>query len=197
MRPEVGLAAAALGLLLASLLAASVFWVERFDPSHRAAALLKAERLGKRGLPLVVKVNSHPAAGKSTFIREKRGRFRGSDLLDFDDEKGRGGPEDVRGLVSDPPERSTVLFGACEVQADDPRVIVVGVVPPYSRARRNVRKRRREGGTGRLADIAYVYRKRKGCLRKLRWGSLGIWPTFEEALTSLADAYGRGEAKAP
>ena len=44
----------------------------------------KIKTIKKRGLPLLIKVNSHPCSGKSTFIKSCDGYYNGCKMYDFD-----------------------------------------------------------------------------------------------------------------
>jgi len=48
----------------------------------------KLQHLKQTNKPLLIKINSHPCAGKTTFIKEKAGQYLGVTLLDFDDYQG-------------------------------------------------------------------------------------------------------------
>ena len=45
----------------------------------------KIRTIKKKGLPLLIKINSHPCAGKSTFIKHYNNYYNGCKLYDLDD----------------------------------------------------------------------------------------------------------------
>ena len=45
---------------------------------------VKIKKIKKKGLPLLIKINSHPCAGKSTFIKKHNGCYKDCKLYDFD-----------------------------------------------------------------------------------------------------------------
>ena len=45
---------------------------------------VKIKKIKEKGLPLLIKINSHPCAGKSTFIKKYNGCYKDCKLYDFD-----------------------------------------------------------------------------------------------------------------
>ena len=44
----------------------------------------KIRNIKKKGLPLLLKINSHPCAGKTTFVNRHKGFYKGCKIYDFD-----------------------------------------------------------------------------------------------------------------
>ena len=87
---------------------------------------------------LLIKVNSHPCAGKSYFIRTNKGTYRGCKLFDFDAFRG---PDRSSKLLLKKTS-SSVLFGAADSELEDfEDVIYINVFPPIDQLTQQIKKR--------------------------------------------------------
>ena len=93
-------------------------------------AVGKAKRLAIDGKPLLIKMNSYPTSGKSTFINTHNHMYRNCRLFDFDDFEG---DQKTISLLLDKSKRNKktnmILFGTNSDYRDDVDVIFISVVP--------------------------------------------------------------------
>ena len=110
----------------------------------------KIRTIKKKGLPLLIKINSHPCAGKSTFIKHYNNYYNGCKLYDFDDS--------VKEKTSDfllKKKCNSILFGCSGTKSHDPKakdydihenVVYVFIFPKLNHLYNNIVHRQLERG---------------------------------------------------
>ena len=69
---------------------------------------IKIQTIKKQGKPLLIKINSHPCAGKTTFIKRHSGNYNSCKMYDFDNfQEGKNKCSDM--LIEK--KRNSILFG--------------------------------------------------------------------------------------
>ena len=121
------------------------------NPTVYERLATKIHQLKETNKLLLIKVNSHPCAGKSFFIDQNKGNFMGCDLRDHD-ALGRGykGPRNSSFLTREALQNRTTshhtaMLGSAKIgkkrdkKYDD--VVTIYVIPPLTTVERNVKKR--------------------------------------------------------
>ena len=150
-----------------------------------------------RGLPLRIKVNSHPCAGKTFFLVHHKRGFLGMRLLDFDDFHGARRTS----ILLQSYNRSVALLGSAHQEPQNlTDVAYIYVVPTRERLKKNI-KRRKWGGrrrqkqhdTSTWSNETHILRLRARALSKVfaKGGAQRepVFYTFEEGLRFCVDAY--------
>ena len=112
----------------------------------------KIKSIKKKGLPLLIKVNSHPCGGKGAFIDRNNGVYKGCTLYDFDDfPEGDGKKSDM--LLKE--KSNSILLGCSGGNIERPNnrekdydihenVIYIFVIPKLERLYKNIVMRQLE-----------------------------------------------------
>lgn len=113
-------------------------FIEDYDVDYSSKIYINLKNkiftLKKENKPLLIKINSHPCSGKSTFIREHNKKYKNLILYDMDDET----DIDMRKsfLIADKKD-NCVLFGAIEKERFDD-VIYIYVMPKLQELYKNI-----------------------------------------------------------
>ncbi len=171
---------------------------------------LRAEivRLKVEDKPLLVKINSHPCAGKSYFIESNNRTYRGLHLIDFDWHLHGGANRTSELLLNF--QFSAALFGTAiqedvfELDGGNEKtrfgdVIYLHVLPPKNVLEERIQKRLEEhdGNAVGWANPEAIYEARSKALSHVCEGKHQfepLFPTFEEALQFCVDTYNGIEA---
>ena len=157
----------------------------------------KIQTMKRTGSPLLIKINSHPCAGKSTFIQRHQGTYRNCQVLDFDSYTGARRTSDLLLSFTKP----TALLGTND---NDPRrhhtVAYVYVTPRLAQVQAQLKSRQRSWGKASgWANASIVLAVRKRLLDEVFQGATQTEPlfwSFQEALDFCLDAY-TNEAEVP
>jgi len=131
----------------------------------------KINEIKNASKPLLIKVNSHPCAGKSFFITKNKSIFMGITLRD-QDALGYGykGRKVSSYLVSDGIKGNHVMLGSAKVnnlEIDDKKyedVVYICVLPPLTIVERHVKKRQQIKNINKRRkwyQLGYVTDKRR------------------------------------
>lgn len=160
----------------------------------------KIYNLKQGGKPLLIKINSHPCAGKSTFIRKYKGWYWGTKLLDFDDYKG----ENRTSSLLQSYNTNTALFGSGDNkhrwhdlgQDDEGKfndVVYVYVTPRLKQAKAQIISRQASvGSKGGWANTTRIMAARANLLSGVFSGGIQVLPlfySFRESLDFCIGAY--------
>jgi len=153
-----------------------------------------------QGKPLLIKVNSFPCAGKSTFIKHHKGTYQNITLLDYDGQQ--NGNRTSAGLLRF--KSNTALFGSAFMLRNGrnnfgrrsnstndvgtyENVVYVHVIPRLARVMSNIQARQhsRRNGT-RWSDPRNVLRERDAALAIVFEGGIQVAPLFSNFGAALA-----------
>ena len=183
--------------------------VSKINFSSPIYSRLRAEisRLKVEKKPLLIKINSHPCAGKSYFIKSMNHTYRGLRLIDFDWHRGSNRTSELLMTF----ESSAVLFGTA-IQADTSElagenektkfgdVMYVHVLPLIAILKERIKKRlkQRGGNASGWANPDAIFAARSKALLHVFEGKHQFEPlfsSFEEALQFCVDAFESGYTK--
>jgi len=152
--------------------------------------------------PLLIKVNSHPCAGKSFFISKNNSTFMGITLRDHDGlGYGYKGPKVSSYLVSDGIKGNHVMLGSAKVgrEIDDKKyedVVYIYVLPPLTIVEGNVKKRQQLKKKRMWDQLGPVTDKRRESLNYAIKDEMLVEPlfaTFEEGLEFCINTYNNAD----
>ena len=149
-------------------------------------SILKARRLNKENKPLLIKINSYPSAGKTTFINKYNGVYRGCKLIDYDnlDKNGKQLTTDVFKTF---PNAPCILFGLNDGTSEKEDIIYMGVFPSFRDTYRNVRRRIFQLEKGYWSNPIYILENRRWHFKKSQHDYIAS--DFKTPIDVVIDAY--------
>ena len=146
-------------------------------------AIDKAGRLAREKKPLLIKMNSYPSGGKSTFIKKYNSVYRGCQLLDFDKYKG---DQRTIALFDGTSKTHKILFGSNNDYDENADVIFISVFPSFYNSCRNIYYRQFEDTV--WVDPVKILKERLEMFNTVQ-NQQHIASTFKSPIDVVIDAY--------
>ena len=140
---------------------------------------------------MLIKINSHPCSGKTSFIKQHHGIYKGIMLLDFDDYDGINKTSRVlHEFNPDAVKTDVAMLGnnASEEKygvEHSANIKYVTVLPPISDINRNITSRKMLGNNRKWSNEKKIYLSRENTYRLAVKYSEPIFCSFQDALDSL------------
>lgn len=137
----------------------------------------KIKTLKMQGKPLLIKINAHPCAGKTTFISKYKGAYLGCELLDFDNYSGNNRTSSLL----QPLKTNTVLFGTYNAtyHGKFDNVVYIYVTPRLEQVKAQIVARQKERKTtSGWANATAVLKRRATLLSHVFKDRVQVEPFF-------------------
>lgn len=165
------------------------------DPQVYANLTKRIRRVKRARKPLVIMVNSHPCAGKTSFIFKTDYKyFMGCNLLDW--EWLKPAQQDGSYLIQDPTANNTAIFRDMRWLSKRERnedIIYIYVTPPLALMEQYIKKRQIEPGRKtKWSQYERVMRSRKLFLLQIVKDGVVVeplFPSFQEGLEFCINTY--------